>query len=246
MIRFYLIAFAILAILPFTTTNAKAQEFTDAQKTEIKKMFDEYLLNSGETILKSVNNYQADLAEQDRVESSKKAEGFIDTLKGKKDLPMAGNPKGDITMVEFFDYNCGYCHKALEEIQKVIKANKDVKIIFMDMPILGPSSLEAAKWALASQVQGKYFEYHQALMSHAGEKNEDVFKKLAKDVGLDVTKLEKDKDNEDITKTLDDNIAQAQEIGIRGTPGFIIAGQLYPGYIPAEQMQQTIEEARKK
>ncbi|HPF78033.1 MAG TPA: DsbA family protein, partial [Alphaproteobacteria bacterium] len=244
--RFFLAALTALAIFPLTSVNAKAQEFTEAQKAEIKKMFDEYLLESGANILKSVNTYQAKMEEQDRIEAGKKAQGFVEKIENEKNFPMAGNPKGEITLVEFFDYNCGYCHKALEEIQTVIKDEKDVKVLFMDMPILGANSLEAAKWSLAANKQGKYFEFHQAVLSHNGERTEDVLKKIAKDVGLDVDKLMKDKDDEEIAKTLEDNIAQAGEIGIRGTPGFIIGDQLFPGYIPADQMKQVIAEARKK
>lgn len=244
--RFFLAALTILAIAPFTSTGAKAQEFNDAQKAEIKKMFDEYLLTSGDKILKSVNSYQAELEEKDRVEASKKAEGFIGTLKNKKDLPMAGNPDGDITMIEFFDYNCGYCRKALSEIKSVLKDDKNIKVIFMDMPILGPRSLEAAKWSLAANKQGKYFEYHQALLEHNGQKDDKVFEKLAKNVGLDVKQLAKDKDDKAIAKLLDDNIAQAQEIGIRGTPGFIVAGQIFPGFMQADRIKEIVAEARAK
>lgn len=149
-------------------------------------------------------------------------------------------------MVEFFDYNCGYCRKALEEIKIVLKDEKNLKIIFMDMPILGPPSLEAAKWSLAAHKQGKYFEYHQALLEFDGQKNEKTLKKLAKKVGLDVKKLEKEKDSKDIAAILDKNIQQAQNLGIRGTPGFILDGQLYPGFMPAAQIKQYIADARKK
>ncbi len=246
MTRFFLTSLAILAVLPFTLTEAKAQEFSDSQKAEIKNIFDEYLSNSGEKILESVNGYQAKLAEQDRIEASKKAAGFVDTLKDKKGAPMAGNPDGDVTMIEFFDYNCGYCRKALNEIKTVLKDDKNLKVIFIDMPILGPASLEASKWSLAANKQGKYFEYHKALMDHNGQKDKAVFEKLAKEVGLDVKQLAKDKDDESIAKLLDENIAQAQSIGIRGTPGFIVAGELTPGYMPADEIKKIIAKARKK
>lgn len=242
MTRFLLTSLSVLAIMG-ATSPVKAQEFNDAQKAEIKKMFDEYLANSGETILKSVNQYQAELEAKDKAEASIKAKTFVDELDG-KNLPMAGNPDGDITMVEFFDYNCGYCRKALDEIQTVLKEDDKVKVIFMDMPILGPSSMVAAKWSLAAQKQGKYFEYHQAIMDHNGEKTDDALEKLAKDLGLDIKKLKKDKDSDEIAKQIEDQVRQAQEIGIRGTPGFIVAGELFPGYIPAAQIQDIIKKAR--
>ncbi|HPD83008.1 MAG: DsbA family protein [Alphaproteobacteria bacterium] len=243
--RFLLISLSLLAALSFTTTNVRAEEFTDAQKAEIKKLFDEYLAASGEQVLNSVNKYQADLEEKQRAESEVKAKEFLSTLDTSK-LPMAGNPEGDVTMIEFFDFNCGYCRKALEEIQTVLKDDKKVKIVFMDMPILGPSSLEASKWALAAHKQGKYFEYHQAVLTHNGQKDDASLEKIAKDVGLDIEKLKEDKESQEISDTINGHIAQAQNLGIRGTPGFIINGQVFPGYIPAAQIEQTIAEARKK
>lgn len=243
MIRLFLAILSILVILP---PQANAQDFTDAQKKQINQMIKNYITNNGDTILEGVNKYQAKLQEQDRKEAEENAKTFLDSLKNRTDLPMAGNPDGDITMVEFFDYNCGYCRKALEEIKTVLKDDKNLKVIFMDMPILGPSSMEAAKWSLAANKQGKYFEYHQAIMNHNGPKNDESLEKLAKKIGLDIKKLKKDKDSDGIAETLNNNVAQAQTIGIRGTPGFIIAGEVSPGFIPASRIKNIIEEARNK
>lgn len=240
--RILLTSLSILAITG-ASVSAHAQEFTDAQKSEIKKMFDEYLLNSGKNVLESVNKYQAELEEKDRAEASLKAKAFVDKI-ADKNLPMAGNPDGDVTLIEFFDYNCGYCSKALEEIQTVLKKDDNVKVIFMDMPILGPSSAEIAKWSLAAHNQNKYFEYHQAIFDHKGEKSPETLEKIAKDLGLDVKKLKADKDSDDIQKMINDQVKQAQEIGIRGTPGFIVAGELFPGYMPATEILKIIKEAR--
>jgi protein-disulfide isomerase len=243
--RFLLTSLSILAVISANANNAKAQEFNDAQKAEIKKMFDEYLANSGEIILKSVNQYQEELQARDKAEAGVKAKKFMSQIDG-QDLPIAGNPKGDVTMIEFFDYNCGYCRKALNEIQTVLKEDDNLKVIFMDMPILSASSTEAAKWSLAAHKQGKYFEYHQAIMDHSGDKNEKTLEKLAKDVGLDVKQLKKDKASDAIAKQIEGQIKKAQDLGIRGTPGFVINGQLFPGYIPAAQIKSVIAEARKK
>ena len=246
MIRFYLILLSFCFVSIFAPTHAQAQEFNEAQKAEIRKMFDEFLAESGERILGSVNSYQVKIEEENQREANEKAQSFVKSLDSRKDLPMTGNKDGSITMVEFFDYNCGYCRKALEEIQTVLKDDKDLRVIFMDMPILGPASLEASKWSLAANKQGKYFEFHQALLEHNGQKNEEVFESIAKDLGLDVKQLKKDKDNKDIAETLTQQTNSAQEIGIRGTPGFILAGEIFPGYMPASQIKEIIAKARDK
>ncbi|MCI5059555.1 MAG: DsbA family protein [Alphaproteobacteria bacterium] len=240
--------YAFLLVLALTTTplhTIQAQDFTDAQKAEIKKLFDEYLANSGQQILESVNNYQAELAEKDRQEQSKKAKAFIKSLNGRENLPSTGNDKADVTIVEFFDYNCGYCRKALEEIRVVLKKDDKVKVIFIDMPILGPASVEAAKWSIAAHRMGKYFEFHQAVMDHNGPKDEKNLERLAKDVGLNVKKMKKEKDKEDIQKIIDQNLKEARDIGINGTPGFIIGEEVYPGFVQAAQIQEVITETRK-
>lgn len=238
--------FGLMSFLLFTPQSVQAQEFNDAQKAEIKKLFEEHLMESGSIVLQSVNKYQADLAVQDRKEAGKRAEGFLKELDKQKNLPMAGNKDGDITIVEFFDYNCGYCHRALTELQTVLDDDDKVRVIFLDMPILSPESMEAAKWSLAAAEQGKYFEFHVAVMEHKGAKTEEALEGIAKDLGLDVKKLKKIKDSTEIQRALDGNILQARELGINGTPGFIFAGQVFPGFMPADQIKEIIAEARSK
>ncbi len=229
-----------------STSTSYAQAFTDEQKAEINKMFEEYLNNNGQVVIDSVAKYQKEQEEIAYKEQDEKAQSFLKNLKGKKDLPMAGNPKGDITIVEFFDYNCGYCRKALNEVTKVIEADDKVKVVFIDMPILGPSSVEISKWSLAANMQGKYFEFHQEVMNKNGQKDDTVLAAIAKEVGLDVEKMKVDKESEAVNLILQDNLQKAQELGIRGTPGFIVADQVIRGYVPSEQLEKIVAEARKK
>ena len=243
MTRFILIALSFVLLMP---VSAKADNFTPEQKAEINKMMEEYLLKNGENILKAVNQYQADLQEQDRIEASKKAAGFLSELENKKNLPMAGNRKGDVTLIEFFDYNCGYCSQALKELTTVLKDDKNLKVIFMDMPILGPGSKDIAKWSLAANKQDKYFEFHTAVFEHNGQKDDKTLEKIAEKLGLDVKQMKKDKESQEIADILDQNIAQAGNMGIRGTPGFIIGSQVYPGFMEADQIKEIIEQTRNK
>lgn len=240
------IILSLFSFFIFLSAPATAQELTGEQKTEIKKLFDEYLTGSGGQILKAVSDYQAELALKDQEEANKKAAEFSKRLKNNDSLPIAGNAEGDITVVEFFDYNCGYCRRALDELQTVLGEDKNLKVVFMDMPILGPSSQLASKWSLAAQKQDKYFEYHQALLNHSGQKDEKSLEKIAKTVGLDIKKLKKDAKSDEIAKIIDENLAEAQALNIRGTPGFVIAGQIYPGFMPADQIKEILKEKRSK
>ena len=223
---------------------AQAQALSDAQKAEVNKMIAEYLQANGEEIITSVETYQNNLDAEERQRAEVKAEAFLDELEKENNLPMTGNPKGDLTLVEFFDFNCGYCTKALEEIVTVLEDDKEIKVVFMDMPILGPNSLEASKWAMAAHEQGKYFEFHQDLLHHQGPKDEAAMTKIAEKIGLDVKKLKTDKDSKKIASLLDNNIDKARSLNIQGTPGFIINGRIFPGYMPADRIKEIIKEER--
>ena len=224
-------------------TVARA-EMTAEQKKEVEALVHQYVLEHGELLIESVNKYQAKQEEETNKQAGVKAKELLESLKTEKNAAIAGNPQGAITMVEFFDFNCGYCKKAFEEIQKVIKEEKDVKVVLYDMPILGPDSLESSKWALAAKKQNKYFEYHTALMNHQGGKDEATFKKLAQDAGLDPEKLAKDKADPSIEEEIQTHIKKAQELGIQGTPGFLINEKIFRGYIPYDVIQQTLKDER--
>lgn len=239
----FVLLFVTVAL--FTPTIAKA-EMTADQKKEVEALVREYILNNGDVLIESVNKFQSKQEEVANKAAKEKAAEFLKTIKDDKNLAIAGNPKGDVVVVEFFDYNCGYCKKALEEIQKLVKEDPNVKVVLYDMPILGPSSLEIAKWALASRSQGKYFEYHTALMFHSGEKDETTFKKLAEDVGLDAEKLLKDKSDPAIEAEIKKHIETAQSLGFSGTPGFLINDNVFRGYIPYDVMIKTIQDERAK
>jgi len=233
-------------LLATTSIHANAQDFTEAQKAEINKMFEAYLMENGGKVLESVNKYQAELEQQAAAEAQDKAKAFMDKIATRSDLPVAGNPEGDVTLVEFFDYNCGYCSRALEEIQKVLTEDDNLKVVFVDMPILGPASFEVAKWSLAAANQDKYWEYHQAVMEHKGQKDESALIKIGKDLGLDTDQLKKDKEDPAVTAALNSNIEEARSMNIRGTPGFVIGNELSPGFIPAAEIKRIIAAQRAK
>ena len=236
-------AFPLMMAALVLPTAAKA-EMTAEQKAEVEALVKQYILDHGEILIESVNNYQKKEEEAANKESEVKAKELLVSLKDNKDVAVVGNPDGDVTVVEFFDYNCGYCKKAFEEIQSLVKDDKNVKIVLYDMPILGPESHEIAKWALASKKQGKYWEYHQALMQHQGGKDADTFKKLATEAGLDAEKLAKDKDAPEIETEIQKHLEVARNLGIQGTPGFLIDEKVFRGYIPYDAMKSSIKEVR--
>lgn len=232
----------MMAALAFPSA-AKAEMSAD-QKKEIEALVHQYILENGDLLIESVNKYQAKQEEETNKQAAVKAKELQETLKKTNDVAFAGNPKGDVTVVEFFDYNCGYCKKAFDEIVTLLGEDKNVKVVLYDMPILGPNSLETSKWSLASKKQGKFFEYHTALMNHQGGKDEATLRRLAKDAGLDPDKLAKDKDDPAIEAEIREHLKTAQELGIQGTPGFLINDKVFRGYIPYDVIKSTIASER--
>ena len=230
---------AVIAILPIMTLQA--QEMTREQVEEIIK---DYIQNNPEVILDSVESYGREQQYKDTLAQQEAIIEHMSWLENNDMLPVAGNPDGDITVVEFFDYNCGYCKKALDDVMTVIAEEDDVKFVFVELPILGRTSELAAKWAVAAKMQDRYLDYHIALMKHRGPLNEISLITAAKKVGLDVDQLKNDAESDAVADIVNEKAAKASQMGISGTPAFIIDGQLYGGYIGLDRMRAAISEAR--
>lgn len=233
------------AIVLASSMPVLAQEtLSAAQKTEIEAVVKDFILKNPEVLIQSFENHRVEQERKLNEESTVAAKKLIAEL-DTAGFPSIGAKDADIKIIEFMDYNCGYCKKAYEEVATVLKDDKKVKFYFVEMPILGPTSLEASKWALAAHKQGKYFEYHTALMKHQGPKNESVLESKAKDVGLDIEKLKKDKDSADVQTQIDANLTRANLMNITGTPGFVIGESVVRGYITLDQMKEMIADQRK-
>jgi protein-disulfide isomerase len=214
-------AVAIAALLP-----SQAQEkasFDDAQKQEIQAIIKDYLLKQPEILrqaIEELNRREAEVAEKERLK-------VLSSLY-KEDTPFSSGD-GKITLVEFFDYNCSYCRKAFEDVVGLTKEVKDVRVVLVEFPILSEESRVASEAAIASTKQGKYFEYHTALMRHNGRVDGDVAMKVAAEVGLDVEKLKQDMKAPEVAETIEKNLQLGSSIGVQGTPAIFIGDETIPG-----------------
>lgn len=235
---------ACAALVGAAPVNAQDKEvFTPEQKAALQEMFKEYLLQNGDVILGSVDEYrrkEEEKTQQSAQENLKQYQEYFASA----DLPMAGNPKGDVTVVEFFDFNCGYCKRAYADIKTLISEDANVRVVFQEMPILSPASNTMAQIAYAAHKQGKYFEMHGALMDYQGPQTPEDFLALAKSVGVDTAKIEADAASETTKADIDKATKIARDLGIRGTPGFVIGDVIYPGYIGLEGLKSAIAETR--
>ena len=229
----------------FDRANAEIAEFSSEQKDAIGEVVRDYLIQNPKVIFEAIEAHRSN-EEKKQQEAAAKA---IDSNLAKLtmvDAPSIGPADADVTVIEFFDYNCGYCKRALPDIRSISQSDKNVRFVFKEMPILGPTSMTAAKWAMSAHKQDKYFEFHSALMEHRGPKEEKQLSKIAKDLGLDVDQMKKDAASDEICKMVQADIALAREIGINGTPAFIVGNELFPGYIGEDAMKQAIAAVRQK
>ncbi len=157
---------------------------------------------------------------------------------------VAGNPAGDVTLVEFFDYRCGYCKKARPVVEKLVSEDGNIRLVMKEFPILGPNSETASKAAIAAMAQGKYREFHDALMAAKGGLGRAQLLQIAADTGLDRDKLEQDMQKAYITDIIRSNRELAARLDISGTPAFVIGDAIVPGVASLEQMQQLVAQAR--
>ena len=216
--------------------SALSQELTDAA-------IERYIRTHPEVIVQSLQamdaKRQAELQERQKVALATKQHDLLHDPTS----PVSGNPKGEITLVEFYDYRCGYCKKAASSVTELQKEDPRVRVVYKDFPILGESSELAAKAALASQAQGKHQVFHEALLaSHADMTREEILK-IAVTVGLDVKRLETDMANPAWQAVIEKNRALAQDLGISGTPGFIVGNELVPGALDLNGLKELIARA---
>src|SRR5438067_3778545 len=234
-----LLLLALTGILP-----AMAGEFTDAQKQELGAFIRDYLMKNPEVLrdaLQQLDQQQKQAEETARKEALTAKAPSIFRQNG--DL-VGGNPQGKVTVVEFFDYNCAYCRKAFPDVMKMIGDDKDIRLVMKEFPILGPGSTYAARAALASRKQGKYWQFHIAMMSHDGRIDEATADEVAASVGLDVTKLKADMAANDVSSVIDRNMGLADSLNIQGTPAFIVDETVIPGAIGYDGLVSAVKQVR--
>ena len=218
-----------------------ASNFSEPQKREIEAVVRAYLLKNPKFLLEIEKELKKLVAEEEAVAMKKSIAKNAEFLFRRVNAPMAGNPNGDIPIVEFFDFNCGYCKRSFRDINALIAKDPKVKVLFMDYPILSKGSLEASKVALAARNQGKYWEVHKALLSHrGGGVDGKIALKIAKSQGLDMARLTKDMESPEIKAEIEKVQALAQSMDINGTPHFIVGDRNIPG-APSNLLNQILK-----
>ncbi len=234
---------SLVASVDIAVAQSEALKIDADDRAAIEAIVREYILEHPEIITEALDLLQQreEMAELERQRAALVAQH--DAIFNSQS-PVMGNPNGDVTLVEFFDYQCGFCKRVLDDVFAVAEDDPGLRVIFKDLPILGPASTVAARASLAARNQGLYSEYHNALMGHRGQLSEALIFDIAADVGLDVDRLRRDMDAPEIRDELNANIRLAQQLGIRGTPAFVIGDEVVPGARSLQEIEAFIERAR--
>ncbi|HUF45360.1 MAG TPA: DsbA family protein [Aestuariivirgaceae bacterium] len=240
----YAVLAAVLA-MTLPTSGLVAQEFSQDQREELGEIIRDYLIENPEVLREAVQALER--KEQEVAAAAATAaisERGAEIYRSDGDL-VAGNPYGSVTLAEFFDYNCGYCKRSMSDVLELIKSDDDLRVVFKEWPILGEDSRFAAKAALASRRQDKYWEFHLALMQ-ARSLNEATTLEVAESIGLDVEQLKADMQHPDVSAVIDRNMRLAAALGIQGTPAFFIDDQMIAGAVGYDALAQVIGQVRDK
>jgi protein-disulfide isomerase len=217
---------------------------TETQVQQIESVIRDFLLRNPEVVMEALRILED---RQRTAETEKQRQAVADNravLLDDPSSPVMGNPEGDVVVVEFFDYQCGYCKRMFGPLMDEVQRDGKVKLVMKEFPILGPVSVVAARAALAAREQGKYREMHTALMELHGQLTEDAVYAVAEDVGLDVDQLKKDMESAEIADILQANYDLSEQLDIRGTPAFVIGDELVPGAISKEALADLIAQSR--
>jgi protein-disulfide isomerase len=225
---------------------ASAQDITPAQRSQIESIIRNYLVEHPEVLLESMRALEARQQAAEEENAKKAVATLTRELFDDPGSPVAGNPKGDVTIVEFFDFRCPVCKKIHPVLSDVVKADGNIRIIYKQWPILGPESEYAARVALAARYQGKYLAFHEALINAETKLTTEEVMRIAAKVGLDRQRLLKDIDRPEIQQDLMKSFMLADELKINGTPSYVIGNQLVKGGRDADNFRAIIAQVRKK
>jgi protein-disulfide isomerase len=236
---------AVGASFLFSAPSANAAK-SPAEKKEIEGIIYDYLMENPEVILEAVQRLQ----QREAAEEKAKVDAYLsqnrDKIEGPEGSFIAGNPNGDVTIVEFFDYHCTYCKQNLNALLNFVEADGNIKLVLREFPALRnrAPSMEAAMAAVASMDQGKYMEFHLALMRSKGTLSQTRIEDIAQSVGVDIVELNAKLKDKSVEKIVEDNMDMAHALGIDGTPSFVIGGNVVIGLRSSEELEAIVAAVR--
>lgn len=245
MLRKVFVLFLLAAVALPSAAQAKLFQF-GLNEDEVKNIVRAYLQDNPEVVKEAMDRYQAKEEANRRMRMVERVNAYRAALERDQNTPVLGNPNGDVTIVEFFDYNCGYCKLMFPKVWEYVQKDGNIRWVLKDMPSLSETSDLAARAGLAAEKQGKYLEMHQAMITHEGQLTEKDIVAYAKKAGLNMEKFEKDRKDKALDEILNKNRTMANSLGFRGIPDFIIGDYVSPGAMMGDELDVNVRAFRAK
>jgi protein-disulfide isomerase len=243
------VALTVLAAAVPAVDLARAQLFSPEQRGEIEKVIRDYLLRNPEILQEVIQEMEKRQAQADADKHRQAIKQYSEAIFNSNRQVVVGNPEGDVTMVEFFDYNCGFCRRALADKIELMKNDPKLKLVLKEFPVLGEGSTQAAQVAVAVRMQDKtggkkYFEFHQKMFATRGQVDKARALAVVREIGFDVARVERDMNSDEVRLTLEEAFKLAEALGINGTPTYVLTGQVIVGAVGADKLREAINTAR--
>lgn len=241
----FLIGCAMLAaslVFPAPPADAETEDAPD--RAAIETIVREYLLQNPEIVREALEELERRQAEETASRQRDAIAAQKNSLYGTEDLIVIGNPDGDVTLVEFFDYNCGFCKRAHGDLVALMESDPNLRVVFKEWPFLSQESVDAAKVSLAASRQGRYREFHEALLLGHGTANEARALEIAEAMGYDMDRIRADMNSPQVLATLEQNMVLADTIGVTGTPAYVVGERLILGARGLDVLREAVSEVR--
>ena len=240
--------FAILVAVP-AAAPARAQSFTGDQRGEIERIVREYLLSHPELLQEVMSELEKRQAVAEAEKHRTAVKQYSEVIFSSPRQVTLGNTQGDVTVVEFFDYNCGYCKRAMSDMLDLMKNDAKLKFVLKEFPVLGEGSMQAAQVAAAVRMQDKsggkkYLEFHQKLLAGRGPADKARALAVAKEMGLDVARIEKDMASDEVKATIEESFKLADALGLNGTPSYVVGNDVVVGAVGLNSLKEKVNAAR--
>jgi len=216
------------------------------QRPQIEAIIHDYLLQHPDVLIAALRHAKDELHKDDAAKASQAVADHRREIFNDPSTPVGGNPQGNETIVEFFDYRCPYCKRVEPSVDAMLRQDPNLRLVYKEFPILGPVSVTAAYAALAAQRQGKYDAFHAAMMEAHGNITDDTVYRVAASLGLDIDKLKLDMASPEFAQQIRKNLKLADALGIRGTPAFVIGDKVVPGAADIATLKSMLADARNK
>ena len=242
-------ALALSALIAGPAAAQSIEDMSDAERDAFRAEVRAYLLENPEVLMEAMEVLEERQAAEQAAADAAMIAAVEDDLYDSERSWVGGNPEGDVTLVEFVDYRCSFCRRAHPEVEELIASDGNIRLIMKEFPILGEQSVLASRFAIATrQVEGDaaYKQVHDALITMRGDVNELSLELVAEDLGLDTDAIVAQMDSDAVTEVIRANHMLAQQLGITGTPTFVLDGQMLRGYLPLDGMRERVAEARRE